>query len=109
MSSPTRGDSSGRRRLEGDARARGEPRRRIARDAFVDPHFAGLDQRLEPGARQRDSPRRRRLAQEPVEPLAGVLFADVEDLLTFGRSKRSEGLRINRNVVPARPRSASAA
>ena len=44
-----------RRRLEGDPCARREPRRRIARNAFVDPHLAGLDQRLEPGARQSEA------------------------------------------------------
>ncbi len=42
--------------------------------------------------------RGRCLAQEPVEPLAGVLRADVEDLLTFGRGERSEGRCFNRNV-----------
>src|SRR5580692_622762 len=77
--------------LECDARTRRKPRRGIARNAFVDPHFARLDQRLEPCARQRDSSCRRRLAQEPIEPLARVLLADVEDLLTFGRRQRCEG------------------
>src|ERR1700722_9784752 len=87
-----------RRRLEGDARARREARRGIARNAVADPHFAGLDQRLEPRARQSDSSCRRRLAQEPIEPLVGALGAGVEELLTFGRCKWSEGRRIDRDV-----------
>src|SRR5580704_14703946 len=84
--------------LEGDARARRKPRRGIAGNAFVDPHFARLDQRLEPCARQSNSSCRRRLAQEPIEPLARVVDADVEDLLTFGRRQRSEGCGPRRRV-----------
>src|ERR1700722_1262376 len=87
-----------RRRLEGYARPRREPRRGIARDAVADSHFSRLDQRLEPPARQSVSSCRRRLAQEPIEPPARVLGADVEDLLTFGRYKWSEGRRIDRDV-----------
>ena len=87
-----------RRRLEGDPCARREPHRRIARNVFVDPHLAGLDQRLEPGARQSETSRGRRLAQEPIEPLAGVLCANVEDLQTFGRNQREAGRRIDPDV-----------
>src|ERR1700722_3843877 len=86
-------------RLEDDARARSEARRRIARNLFVDSHLARLDQRLEPGARERNASCRRRLAQEPVEPLAGVLIADVENLQSLRRDKRRASRRINRNVV----------
>ena len=96
MSSPARLEILRRRRFEGDLRPRGEPRRRVPRDGAVDAHFAGLDQRLETGARERDAPRRRGQPQEAVEPLAGVLFADVEDLRPFGRNKRSEGRVLSR-------------
>src|SRR5580692_9643158 len=88
-----------RRRLEDDARPRRQARRRIARNAFVDLHLAGLDQDLEPGAREGDTPCSRRLPEEPIEPLARVLRVDVENLQAFGRRQRSEGRRINRNVL----------
>ena len=97
MSSPTMLDSSAAGASKAMRAPRGEAGRGIACDLFVDPHFASLDQRLEPGARQSDAPGRRRLAQEPVEPLAGVLLADVESLLTVGRGERSERRRFNRN------------
>src|ERR1700733_4818553 len=85
-----------RRRREDDARPRGEPHRRIARDLLINADLARLDQPLEPGAREGDSSCRRRLAQETVEPLADVLFADVANLLTFGRNKRSKGRGLSR-------------
>ena len=86
-----------RRRLEGDAGPGGETRGRIARNAFVDLNLAGLDQRLEPGARERDTSCRRRLPEEPIEPLSGILRADVEDLRPLGRNEWSEGLGGNRD------------
>ena len=95
----------GRRRLEGD-RAPAASRVDGSRATrAVDADFAGLDQRLEPGARKRDASRGRRGAQEPVEPLAGALRADVEDLLALGRSQadaQERGLRRRVCRYPAR-------
>ena len=42
---------------------------------------------------------RRRLAQEPIEPLAGALLADVENLRPFGRDERRKGRGLNRRVL----------
>src|SRR5271169_1167184 len=50
----------------------------IARPRPVDRDLAGLDQRLEASARKRELALLRRAAQEPVQPLAGVLWPDFE-------------------------------
>ena len=72
--------------------ALGDPHRRIARLAAVDRHLTGLDQRLQSGARQGEVSCGGRLSEETVQPLAGVLYADVEKCRPSGAASGARGV-----------------
>ena len=74
-----RGRVLGGGRDDGDFRALGQfGRMRDRATDAVDRNLARLDQRLEPRARQREPPLARRVAEETIEPFAGLTRADLE-------------------------------